>query len=241
MAADERSREEHVADERSREEHVRAERPPRISRRGAMIRVVGVLTLAGVVVGVVWAFLAPSVQRVVLLTRSGDRVSGYVGEDADHLFLAATVMVGLLTILAVTSATAVWKWREHRGPEMVAALSVGLLLAAGAATGVGAAIVGLRYDTIDVAGAPVTPDNRVHYVTEAPGVFFGHSPWQIAATIVFPAGIAALAYAIGALSTNRDDLGAWPPGPEVLYPAAATGPVPTAGDVPPGAPSEPSH
>lgn len=215
--------------------------PPRISRRGAMIRVVGALILAGVLVGVVWSFLAPPVQGVVALTRGGDRVRGYVGEDADHLFLAATLMVGLLTILAVTSAAAVWKWREHRGPEMVAALSAGLLLAAGAAAGVGAAIVGSRYDTVDVEGAPVTTAHRVHYVTEAPGVFFGHSPFLIAATIVFPAGIAALAYAIGALSTTRDDLGAWPPSPEVLYPAAATGPAPTAGGVPPGVPSEPSH
>ena len=49
------------------------------------------------------------------------------------------------------------------------------------------------------------------YVTEAPAVFFGHSPLQIAASIVFPAGVAALVYAICALSTTRDDLGAWPP------------------------------
>ena len=59
--------------------------------------------------------------------------------------------------------------------------------------------------------APVSPEHRVHYVVEAPPVFFGHSPLQIAATILFPAAIAALVYALMAVSTARDDLGAWPP------------------------------
>ena len=214
---------------------------PRVSRRSALIRVVAALAGGGVLMGVLWAWLVPGVQVVVALTRDGDRVRGYVGEDADHLFLAATLMVGLLAILALTSATAVWRWREHRGPEMVGALSIGLLLAAGAATGVGAGLASLRFDTVDVASAPVTPENRVHYVTEAPGVFFGHSPWQIAATIVLPAGIAALAYAIGALSTTRDDLGAWPPVSEIRYVVPVTGPAPTTDAVPPGGPSEPSR
>ena len=51
----------------------------------------------------------------------------------------------------------------------------------------------------------------MHYVIEAPAVFFGHSPLQIATTILFPAAIAALVYALMAVSTPRDDLGAWPP------------------------------
>ena len=51
----------------------------------------------------------------------------------------------------------------------------------------------------------------MHYVVEAPAVFFGHAPLQIAATILFPAAVAALVYALMAVSTSRDDLGAWPP------------------------------
>ena len=42
-------------------------------------------------------------------------------------------------------------------------------------------------------------------------MFFGQSPLQAALTIVFPAAIAALVYALMAVSTARDDLGAWPP------------------------------
>ena len=55
------------------------------------------------------------------------------------------------------------------------------------------------------------PENRVHYVVEAPAVFFGHSPLLIATFVLFPAAVAALVYGLCAVSTTRDDLGAWPP------------------------------
>jgi hypothetical protein len=211
---------------------------PYVSNLTAAVRVVVGLTLAGVLVGAMWAWLAPSVQTVVALARDGDRVRGYVGDEADHLFIAAFEMVGFLFVLAVVSAVLVWKWRPHRGPLMVAALSLGLSAAAGVAAGVGAVLVHWRYGTVDVAGAPISPEHRVHYVFEAPGVFFGHSPWQIATTILFPAGIAALVYAICALSAKRDDLGAWPPIEPTFF--GAIGPVPTAAGALPVDPSSPS-
>ena len=104
-------------------------------------------------------------------------------------------------MLAVVAAVLVWQWRAHRGPAMVAALAIGSAAAAGAAAGVGAVLVHWRYGAIDIAGAPVSPEHRVHYVVEAPAVFFGHSPLQIAATILFPAAVAALVYALMAVST----------------------------------------
>jgi hypothetical protein len=212
---------------------------PRLSNVAAAVRVVVGLTLTGVLVGVLWAWLAPSIQTVIALARDGDRVRGYVGDEADHLFIAAFEMIGFLFVLAVVSAVLVWKWRPHRGPLMVAAMSLGLTAAAGVATGVGAVLVHWRYGTIDVAGAPISPEHRVHYVFEAPGVFFGHGSWQIATTILFPAGIAALVYATCALSAKRDDLGAWPPVEPILF--AATDPIPTAADAPPVDQSSPSH
>jgi hypothetical protein len=212
---------------------------PHVSNVTAAVRVVAGLALSGVVVGALWAWLAPSVQSVVALAKDGDRVRGYVGDEADHIFIAAFEMVGFLFVLAVVSAALVWKMRPHRGPVMAAALSLGLTAAAGVATGVGALLVHWRYGAVDVAGAPISPEHRVHYVFEAPGVFFGHSPLQIATTILFPAGIAALVYAICALSAKRDDLGAWPPVEPVFF--GATDPVPTAAGAQPVDPSSPSH
>ncbi|BBY83874.1 DUF2567 domain-containing protein [Mycolicibacterium pulveris] len=184
---------------------------PRISRARAALTVVVGLTLAGVVVGAVWAWLAPAIHGVVALTKDGDRVRAYLGNEADHFFTAAFLLLGMSSVVAVVAAVLVWQWRAHRGPTMVAALATGSAAGAAVAAGVGAVLVRLRYGVIDVAAAPISPEHRVHYVVEAPPVFFAHSPLLIALTIVFPAAAAALVYALIAVATPRDDLGAWPP------------------------------
>jgi hypothetical protein len=197
--------------------------PPRISRRRAAVIVVFGLALAGALAGALWAWVAPPIQGVVALTRDGERIRAYLGNEADHFFISAFLVVGMLGVLAVVAAVLVWQWRAHRGPVMVGALTIGLAAAAGVAAGVGALLVHWRYGTIDVAGAPISPEHRVHYVVEAPAVFFGHSPLQIATTVLFPVAIAALVYALLAVSTARDDLGAWPPVEEpVLGPSVTT-------------------
>jgi hypothetical protein len=173
--------------------------------------VVAGLTVAGALTGALWAWLAPPIHSVVALTKSGERIKASLGNEADHFFVAAFLIVGMLGVLAVVAAVLLWQWRAHRGPVMVTALTSGLAAGAVAAAGVGAALVHWRYGAIDIAGAPVSPEHRVHYVIEAPAVFFGHSPLQIAASILLPAAAAALVYALMAVSTQRDDLGAWPP------------------------------
>ncbi|KAA0101288.1 DUF2567 domain-containing protein [Mycolicibacterium sp. P1-18] len=213
---------------------------PRLSNRQAAIRVALALVGVGVVIGVAWAWIAPPIQLVIALTKSGDRVRGYVGDESDLLFLGAFVMTGLLFAMAVAAAVATWQWRPHRGPLMVAALSVGSLAAAGAAAGVGAAVARWRHGVVDVGAAPVSADHRVFYTHEAPAVFFGSGPFQIAASIVIPAGVAALVYAICALSTKRDDLGAWPPVEVPYFVGPVSGPAPTAAAGPPFDPSPPS-
>jgi hypothetical protein len=102
-------------------------------------------------------------------------------------------------------------------------LAIGSVAAAGAAAGVGALIARARYDVIDIAGAPISPEHRVHYVTEAPPVFFAHSPLLIAASALFPAAMAALVYALIAVSTSRDDLGGWPPEEPAVPPTVIVG------------------
>jgi hypothetical protein len=186
--------------------------------------------VAGVLVGVLWAWLAPPIHGVVALTKSGERIKAYLGNEADHFFIAAFLNVGMLGVVAVVAAVLLWQWCAHRGPAMVAALSIGVAAGTGAAAGVGAALVRLRYGAIDMAAAPVSPEHRVHYVVEAPAVFFGHSPLQIAATILLPAATAALIYALMAVSTARDDLGAWPPVEEPVIgpPVTEAGALPSA-------------
>lgn len=204
--------------------------PPRISRRRAVAITVACLTVAGALVGALWAWLAPPISGVVALTKRGERIKAFLGNEADHFFIAAFLLVGMLGALAVVAAVLLWQWRAHRGPVMVAALAVGAAAASGAAAGVGALLVRWRYGAIDMAAAPVSPEHRVHYVVEAPAVFFGHSPLQIAATVLLPAAAAALVYALAAVSTHRDDLGAWPP---VEEPVIA--PPTTAESAPPSA------
>ena len=195
---------------------------PKFSRNRAAATVVAALTLLGAATGALWAWLAPAVHGVVALTRDGDRIRAYLGNEGDHFFVAAFLLVGMLCALAVVAAVAVWQWRAHRGPAMTAALAAGCAVGAGAAAGVGALLVRLRYGSIDVAAAPVSEEHRVHYVVEAPPVFFGLSPLQAALTILFPAAIAALVYSLSAVSTPRDDLGAWPPVDEPVLAAPVT-------------------
>jgi hypothetical protein len=196
--------------------------PRHISRRRAVVITVAGLTVAGALVGALWAWLAPPIHGVVALTKRGERVKAFLGNEADHFFVAAVLMVGMLGVLAIVAAVLLWQWRTHRGPVMVAALVIGAAAAAGTAAGIGAVLARLRYGVIDIAGAPVSPEHRVHYVIEAPAVFFGHSPLQIAASILVPAAAAALVYALMAASTQRDDLGGWPPVEEPVIGAPIT-------------------
>jgi MFS family permease len=196
--------------------------PPRISRRRAVAITVAGLTVSGALIGALWAWLAPPIHGVVALTKRGERVKAFLGNEADHFFVAAFLLVGVLGALAVIAAVLLWQWRAHRGPVMLATVTIGSAAAAAAAAGIGAVLVHWRYGAIDIAGAPVSPEHRVHYVVEAPAVFFGHSSLQIAATILLPAAAAALVYALMAVSTHRDDLGAWPPVDQPVVPPPIT-------------------
>jgi hypothetical protein len=184
--------------------------PPRHTLRFAALSLIGGLALCGAALGAVWAWIAPPIHTVTVLTKAGERVDAFLGKEADNLFVASAMMIGLLSFLAVVSAVLAWQWQAHRGPVLVTALWVGQLAAGGAATGVGAALAHWRFGTADHDGAALTQENRVAYFTEAPPVFMGHHPLQIAVTLLLPAALAALVYAVMAVATPRDDLGAWP-------------------------------
>jgi hypothetical protein len=179
---------------------------PRTSRKRAIVVVTVGLSATGLVVGGLWAWIAPSIHAVVAITRAGERVHDYLGSESENFFVAPVMMLGLLTVVAVVAPVLVWQWREHRGPGMVVALSIGLVAAAAAAAGVGALLVLLRYGALDFDAVPVLGDRGITYVIEAPPVFFARKPLQVAATLLWPAGVAALVYAVLASGSAHDDL-----------------------------------
>ncbi|HEY1842583.1 MAG TPA: DUF2567 domain-containing protein [Mycobacterium sp.] len=189
---------------------VQAHSAPRISRRRAAITMAAGLLPMGVLVGALWAWLASPVKGAVALTHSGERLHEYLGSEADHFFVAAFLMLGLLNVVAAVAAVLAWQWRPHRGPEMVAGLCAGMVIAAGAAIGVGVLLAHLRYGTVNFAAAPVSHDHPLYYFTETPSVFFGPSRLQGTCTLLLPAATAALVYAVPAAATARDDLGGYP-------------------------------
>lgn len=180
---------------------------PRTSRRKAVLAVVAGLLATGPLVGGGWALIAPPIHGVVALTHSGERVHDYLGDESDNFFVAAALMLGLLTLLAVVAPALVWQWRAHRGPAMVVGLAIGLIVAAAVGAPVGALLVRLRYGVVDIDRAPVTHKTPFQYFVEAPPVLFGHTALQVACTVLLPAATAALVYALLAAASPHDDLG----------------------------------
>jgi hypothetical protein len=183
-----------------------AGRAPTSRARAIFFAALG-LSASGVLVGGLWAWLAPPIHLVVAMTRSGERVHDYLGTESQHFFDVPSLMLGLLTVLAVVAPVLTWQWRRLRGPGMVIGLTIGMIGAAGAAASVGAVLVLLRYGALDVDKVPVLGSPAVSYVIQAPPVFFGPGPLQIATTLLWPAAVAALVYALLAAGSAYDDLG----------------------------------
>jgi hypothetical protein len=183
---------------------------PRTSRVRATVAAGLGVAATGAVIGGLWAWIAPPIHAVVAITRAGERVHDYLGTESGHFFEAPCLLLGLLTVLAVVGTVLVWQWREHRGPAMVLGLSLGMAIAAAAAAAAGALLVRLVYGALNFDAVPLSGKPSVAYVTQAPPVFFSQEPLQAAVTLAWPAGIAALVYALLAAADARDDLGAIP-------------------------------
>src|SRR3989442_15075038 len=126
--------------------------PPRISRRRAAVTTVAGLTVAGAALGALWAWLAPPIHGVVALTKSGNRVKGYLGNEGDHFFIAAFLVVGMVSAVAVVAAVLVWKWRAHRGPVMAGAPGVRSGPGGGGPSGGRASLLPFRDGAVRIAG-----------------------------------------------------------------------------------------
>ncbi|ALM16920.1 DUF2567 domain-containing protein [Mycobacteroides abscessus] len=190
---------------------------PRFSHIGAAAIVFGGLAATGVLVGVLWSFLAPGVHGAIADTRDNGRVFVHLGNQADNFFIGTTLLVGMAAVVAVIAAAAAWQWRAHRGPMMVGALTLGSLACSAVAAGVGAVLVRLRYGALDIAGASLDAGHRIKYVVQAPAVFYGHTEAQIAVTLALAPCLAAVVYMFCVVACARDDLDAWPPAPVPEY------------------------
>lgn len=182
----------------------------RAARTRAIVATALGLTATGAVIGGVWAWIAPPIHAVVAITRAGERVHDYLGTESQHFFDAPCLMLGLLTVLAVVGTVLVWQWRRHRGPAMVLGLSLGMVAAAAVAAATGVLLVRLGYGALNFDAVPLSGSPSVAYVTQAPPVFFAQTPLQVAVTLVWAAGVAALVYALLAAADARDDLGGLP-------------------------------
>ncbi len=176
------------------------------------------LSATGVLVGALWAWMAPPIHLVVAMTRAGERVHDYLGAESQHFFDVPCLMLGLLTVLAVVAPVLAWQWRRLRGPGMAVALTIGMVGAAAVASGVGAVLVLTRYGALDIDRVPLLGKPSVGYVIQAPPVFFGLGPLQIATTLLWPAAVAALVYAVLAAGSARDDLGSSGPTAALSHP-----------------------
>jgi hypothetical protein len=207
-------------------EHAGPETPepadaPGTSRLRAVLVAALAVAIAGVAIGAQWAFIAPPIRAVVAITHSGERVHDYLGTESEHFFDAPCLLLGLLTLLAVVGSVLVWQWREHRGPAMVIGLSIGMVIAAATASATGAALARLSHGKLNFDTVPLSGKPSVAYVLQAPPVFFSDGPLQVAMTLVWPAAVAALVYALLAAADARDDLGALPAAEHPLRPLPA--------------------
>jgi hypothetical protein len=188
------------------------------SRMRAIVLAALGLSATGVLVGGLWAWMAPPIRLVVARTRAGERVHDYLGAESQHFFDVPCLMLGLLTVLAVVAPVLVWQWRRLRGPGMVIGLTIGMVAAAAVASTVGAVLVLLRYGALDIDKVPLLGSPSVGYVIQAPPVFFGPGPLQMATTLLWPAAVAALVYALLAAGSARDDLGSSGPTAALSHP-----------------------
>ncbi|WP_433679455.1 DUF2567 domain-containing protein [Nocardia sp. CA-119907] len=109
--------------------------PPRSARRlgvrrelrAAALIAVGALLLSALG-GVVWAFVAPTQQYLVVKARAGAvpaKGASLTGESV-HQFDALAIFVCIGAVLGVLTAVGAWRWRRARGPL----LQIGLLIGA---------------------------------------------------------------------------------------------------------------
>lgn len=156
--------------------------------RGGLL-VAGVLTLAGLPVGVIWYLVAPRLGFRV--DASGNLLP--VGPSESEALIGADGWFTLLTAAAgLLAGVAAWWWRSVRGPIVAAGLAAGGLLGALLASWVGHLL----------GHGPSAAE--LHQVDR-----LIHAPLHLRATValVVEPFVAVFGYVVGASFAGEDDLG----------------------------------
>ncbi|MGY1856332.1 DUF2567 domain-containing protein [Modestobacter sp. SYSU DS0290] len=179
-------------------------RDSRADLPGALVAA-GVLTVAGLLVGGLWLWLAPRAEFRVTDT---DVVP--VGQaPSNELFMADDgVLVLLLAGLGLVAGVAGWLWRRRRGVVLLAGLAIGTLAAGVVAWQLGEWLApGPTEEELGRVGGTVT------------------TGLELGATAALAAGpfLAVLVYLVATALTARDDLGRDEPAVQPVAPLPPEG------------------
>jgi hypothetical protein len=165
-----------------------------------------VVALAGVLLGLLWALVAPG--QATVTTASG--ASSALAAESDHVFDATAIFFLLATAYGVVVGAFAWRRVERRGP--VTLLGIGLATTAGAwlAAFVGTALagpltdrhpIGVLLDRAEATGSAVAGAPIPATLSTVPATI--GSFWT-----VLGAGLGAvLAYLLCAIALGEDDMG----------------------------------
>lgn len=121
------------------------ESPSHASTARVLAVVVGISVVLSALCGILWGFLAPAQQLLVVAQDRGAALTGESLHRFDALALFAFASFGLGVIVPI----ACWLWKSERGPRLFVAVLVGALAGSLAAFLVGNGIAALRFPKAD--------------------------------------------------------------------------------------------
>ncbi|OZC65113.1 hypothetical protein CH306_20310 [Rhodococcus sp. 15-725-2-2b] len=171
---------------------------PRTSTVRVLSVVVGVSVAVSALGGMLWGFLAPAQQLLVVAQDRGAALTGESLHRFDGLALFSFVSLALGLVIPIGW----WLWKSERGPRLFGAILVGALAGSVAALLVGNGIAALRF--------PKAADPAVgSIVTVAPSI-------DTPLVLIVQALMASLVILLLAAMNPNDNLHYTDPEPDVL-------------------------
>ncbi|WP_256980922.1 DUF2567 domain-containing protein [Rhodococcus sp. 14-1411-2a] len=118
--------------------------PPRSSTVRVLSVVVGISVAVSALGGMLWGFLAPAQQLLVVAQDRGAALTGESLHSFDGLAMFSFLSLALGLVLPIGW----WLWRSERGPRLFGAVFVGALVGSVAAILVGNGIAASRFPKV---------------------------------------------------------------------------------------------